>query len=641
MRRYLERFPRFDEYRALGYRLLLAYVFYMLARVLFFAYNSNLVDVNSVWEFVRLCYYGLAFDTTAILYTNSLFILLSIIPIRINTRRQYQVLLAIVYFVANLGTYWLNFVDFIYYRFTFTRLTFASNESLKHESNKMALLQNFLANYWHVFLLFGVCAWLWYYLYRRIDVKDVPKPRRYYTTSVLSFILIVTLCVGGIRGDFKKSTRPINLLDATRYTRNMSQGDLVLNSTFSFLRTFGSRSFRKVDYLPQDVVDRTIMPIKTYSNHKPGKPNIVIFILESFGREYVGSFNRKEKIEGYRGYTPFIDSLAQRSLIFTNGYANGHKSIHGMSSIIAGIPSFKEAFTSSPYPKQKIESLVSTLKGIGYHTSFYHGAPNGSMGFLGFSNILGYDTYRGKNEYGNDADFDGVWGIWDEPFFQFMKSDLDKTRQPFMATMFSVSSHEPYKVPAEYDGKFPEGTVNIHKTIGYTDYALKKFFESARRQPWFQNTIFVFVADHGNTIYYDEFKKETMRNTVPIMFYSPNHKWVGEREDYAQHIDIYPTLLDMIGYEKPFRSWGRSLLDTTSTPFVMRYSANNYQFFSGDYILLFDGQRSVGFYRKEDKALQNNLLAANLPEMKQMELSCKAFIQDYMRRIMDKKLTHE
>ena len=132
----------------------------------------------------------------------------------------------------------------------------------------------------------------------------------------------------------------------------------------------------------------------------------MIFILESFAREYNGAFNKGAKIKGYQGYTPFVDSLAQHSLIFTNAYANGWKSIHGMSSVIAGIPSFQNAFTSSPYPKQKIESLVSTLESQGYDTSFFHGAPNGSMGFLGFGNILGYDHYYGKTEFNNDAEFD-------------------------------------------------------------------------------------------------------------------------------------------------------------------------------------------------------------------------------------------
>jgi phosphoglycerol transferase MdoB-like AlkP superfamily enzyme len=365
----------------------------------------------------------------------------------------------------------------------------------------------------------------------------------------------------------------------------------------------------------------------------------VIFILESNAKEYFGSFNKNTTIPKYKGYTPFVDSLAQHSLIFTNAYANGYKSIHAMSSVLAGIPSFKDAFTSSPYPKQKTESLVSTLKSEGYATSFFHGAPNGSMGFLGYANILGFDHYYGKNEYNNDDDFDGVWGIWDEPFFQYFNTTISQEKQPFMATLFSVTSHEPYQVPEKYKGKFPKGDVNIHQCIGYTDFALQQFFASAKKQAWFKNTIFIFVGDHGNTIYYDEYKKEMNKNAVAMMIYKPNSKLIGESTAYAQQIDLYPTILDLIGYKKPFRSWGRSLVgDTNVAPFVIRYSSNLYQFMSGNYICTFDGNKVIGFYAKNDKDLKHNLIAKRNSEMNQIELKCKAYLQDYMARVMDKKL---
>ena len=638
----MNKFIRLNEYKVLAYRILLAYIFYFIVRFLFYIYNRNLIKVDGISDFFAMSYHGLAFDTTAILYLSMLFIVLSLLPLVINTRKGYQTTLFYIYFIPNLIGFATNFIDFIYYRFNFGRSTSAALDSLKHESNKGLLFSSFLVSYWHAFLLFFLLSFLWIYLYKKVRVLPIYyKPSiKYFGFSILVLLIAATFIVGGIRGDFKKSTRPINLLDASRYVKNSNQADLVLNTPFALIRTAFSNNFKKVNFVDKATIDSLIVPIKQYNNNPITKPNIVIFILESNGREYFGSFNKDTKIPNYEGYTPFVDSLAQHSLIFTNAYSNGYKSIHAMSSILAGIPSFKDAFTSSPYPKQKTESLVSTLESEGYSTSFFHGAPNGSMGFLGYSNILGINKYYGKNEYNNDADFDGVWGIWDEPFFQYFNKTITKEKNPFLATLFSVSSHEPYKVPEKYKGKFPEGHVNIHKCIGYTDFALKQFFKSASKEPWFKNTIFVLVGDHGNTIYYDEYKKQFNENAIAMMIYRPDGKYVGVNKDYAQQIDLYPTILDMIGYQKPFRSWGRSLIsDTKTTPFVMRHSANVYQLMSGNYICTFDGQKAIGFYAKDDKGMEHNLIRERNAEMDLLEVRCKAFIQDYMERVIDKKLT--
>lgn len=637
----MNRFPRFQEYKTLFFRIVLAYLFYFVARILFFFYNRNLIQIDGVADIFSMCYHGLAFDTASILYLNLLFIVFSILPFRINHSNKYQTFLFYLYFIPNLLGYATNFIDFIYYRFNFGRSTIAALDSLKNESNKTILLVNFLMNYWHVFVLFILVSYLWIYLYKKVTIHDRNSHSgvAYFGTSLVSFLVIVTLIIGGIRGDFKKSTRPINLIDASRDVKNVSQADVVLNTPFALIRTLFSNNFKKMNFVDATTIDTLVQPIKHYKNNPKSKPNIVIFILESNAKEYFGSFNKDMKIPNYKGYTPFVDSLAQHSMIYTNAYANGYKSIHAMSSVLAGIPSFKDAFTSSPYPKQKTESLVSTLKSEGYATSFFHGAPNGSMGFLGYANILGFDHYYGKNEYDNDADFDGVWGIWDEPFFQYFNSTISKEKQPFMATLFSVSSHEPYQVPDEYKGKFPKGDVNIHQCIGYTDFALKQFFASAKKQSWFNNTIFVFVGDHGNTIFYDEYKKEINKNAVAMMIYKPNSDLVGESKEYAQQIDLYPTILDLMGYTKPFRSWGRSLVgDKKIQPFVIRYSSNLYQFMSGNYICTFDGNKVIGFYGKNDKDLKYNLSTKRNAEMDLIELKCKAYLQDYMARVMEKKL---
>ena len=640
----MQKHLRLNEYKVLLYRILLAYFFYFIARILFFTFNAKLLKVDSFSEFFMLCYYGLAFDTTAILYVNVLFILLSVLPFIKNTTGGYQKFLFWLYFGTNLIAYSTNYIDFIYYKFTYARTTTAALNVIEHETNKTKLFLSFLIDFWYVLALLIVCALLWIYLYQKLKVKLALPSKKipYFGFSTIAFVLVAVLIIGGIRGgDFKKATRPINILDASRHVKNIVHSDIVLNTPFAIIRTLFTNSFKKINYpdVSEQVILQKVQPIKRYHNNLPTKPNVVVFILESYGREYVGAFNKKSGIPNYKGHTPFLDSLSQHSMIFTNAYANGRQSIHGMSSILAGIPAFKDAFTSSPYPKQKIESLVSTLESQGYNTSFFHGAANGSMGFLGFGNILGIDHYYGRTEFNDDSQFDGFWGIWDEPFLQYMKKTLDAKKPPFFASVFTVSSHEPYIIPEKYKYKFPEGGVQMHKCVEYTDYALKRFFNEAKKMPWFENTIFVLVADHGNQTFYPEYMKPIQRFAVPIIIYQPNSKYVGVDEDLAQQIDIYPTILDMIGYQKPFRSWGRSLVDKKGMePYVINSTGTIYQFSKGNYICTFDGKNALGFYAKNDKMLANNLIKNRNAEMNEVELSCKAFIQDYMERVVDQKL---
>jgi phosphoglycerol transferase MdoB-like AlkP superfamily enzyme len=638
----IPKWGRSNEFLIFLYRILLVYLFYFISRVLFTIYNLDLIQIKSFGEFIRLAYYGLPFDTTAIIYINLLFIVLSILPLVINTSKVYQKFLFYIYFITNLLAISTNFVDFAYYRFNMARSMSSVLETLQHESNKLALFVNFLKDYWDIFLLFFGTSTIWIYLYKIIKLKPVITQSKinYFLTSTVVFLFISLIAVAGVRGDFKKSTRPINLVDANKHIQRIELANVVLNTPFSIIRTIGMDHFKKVNYVDNKYISLNIKPIKHYQDHPVTKPNIVIFIMESFGREYIGAFNKNTSIPNFHSYTPFIDSLAEHSLIFTNAYANGYKSIHAMAAVLAGIPSFKTAYTSSYYPNQSTQSLVSILNDEGYDTSFFHGAPNGSMGFSGFANILGFKHYYGKTEYDNNADFDGVWAIWDEPFMQYMCKTLSKKTSPFMATLFSASSHDPFKIPKKYDGRFPKGTVNIHQCIGYSDYALKRFFNEAAKQKWFKNTIFVIVADHCNTKAYDEYKKGLNISAVPILFYKPDNSLRGEMNQVAQQIDIYPTLIDIIGYQKPFRSWGNSLTDPESRKraFYIGFSGTTYNYVQGNYICQFDGKKSLGFYSINDKQMTNNQIEQPTDSMKIIEKNCKAFLQDYFERIVDHKL---
>lgn len=635
---------RLQEVFALFYRIFLAFFFYQIARFLFWFFNKNLIGIDSVSDYFNIAYHGTAFDTTAILYVNSLFILLSLVPLVINTKTYYQKFLFYLYFITNGIAYGMNFGDFVYYKFSQARLTMAAMHVAQHEKNIGKVFLVSVVEHPFVIFWFIVLMIFWIFLYRKVKVKEETpvKKWRYFSLSVLTLCIVATLVVGGIRGDFKHSTRPINLVDANRHVDNPLQANVVLNSVFSFFRTMNTNNFQEVHFVDEKFINENIKPYKLYQRPDvEPKPNIVIFIIESFGKEYSGAFNRNTNIKNFVSYTPFFDSLAGQSLIATNAFANGRQSIHGMSSVLAGIPSLKDAFTSSPYSNQKIQSIVSVSNEMGYDTSFFHGAPNGSMGFLGFGNILGFKHYYGKNEYNNDADFDGMWGIWDEPFFQYFAKTLNTKKSPFMATMFSASSHHPFKVPEKYQGKFKKGPLEIHEPIGYTDFALKKFFETAEKMPWFNNTIFVVVADHTNQVAYPEYEKAMNRFAVPILFYSPNPKYnlKGEITEPAQQMDIYPTLADLMGYNKKIRSWGRSLVSDKKEDYLIVNSSGVEQFLIGNYIYLFDGKDFTGIYDIKDLGFEKNLLGkVKNPEVTLGEMKSKAWYQDYMNRVINRKL---
>jgi phosphoglycerol transferase MdoB-like AlkP superfamily enzyme len=601
-----------------------------------------MIIIESVHEFFYLCFIGLTFDTSAILYANVLFILISLIPFKNINNDKFQKRIMILYFSTNLIAYSTNFFDFIYYRFSQSRLTTRVFDILENETNKMALAGSFIYNYWHVFIFFFLLVYVWIYLYKKIEITHV-KPiydLKFYIFSTLSSLFIVFVCVIGVRGGIGNATRPINMVDAHRFVKKGIHADFVLNSPFSFIRTFNKNFFKKKNFMDPSKVNQVLNPIKKVNDSVYSQPNVMILVMESFGREYIGAFNKKRNIENYVSYTPFLDSLSNNSMIFTNAFANGRQSIEALPSILASVPSFKIPFTSSPYANQEIQSLVSVFNEKGYTTSFFHGAPNGSMGFLGLSNILKFDNYFGKNEFNDNSLYDGFWGIWDEPFLQYVNNTTSKLKEPFFSTFFSLSSHEPFYVPEKYEGVFPKGDVQMHQVIGYSDNALRKFFESAKKEPWFENTIFIITADHTNQFWYPYYSAPVNRFSIPVLFYHPNNSLKGENDVLMQQMDIFPSLIDLLGYDKSLNTWGRSVFSGLGQPFSINYSGTVYHFSMNKFTLVFDGNEVIGVYDIDDYWLENNIINDKTIDFNKEEIYLKAFIQDYMDRIIDKKLNY-
>lgn len=635
---------RFQEFIALFYRIFLVYICYSICRILFIYFNNDITQIESFSELADLCYHGIRFDNVAIVYSNLIFILLSILPWKGTTLIAYQKVLFLVFLSCNTFFLSLNFVDLAYYRFNNNRLMSNFLEVVEFETNKATLFLHFIEVYYYLFILFFMMIFILAWAYKKVKVYPIfiDNYLNYSLSSVIFFLGTIALFVLGARGgDFKKSTRPITIIDAMNDVKTPQLSDVVLNSAFTVLKTLGMNKVKKTNRFSQEEINSVLNPVKHYTeNNRFGKrPNVVIFILESMAREYWGSMNVSYDIPDFKGYTPFLDSLAQHSLIFPNHFATSRKSIHGMPSILAGIPSFETSYSSSLYSRQKVESVVSVAKALDYDTSFFHGAANGSMGLSGFANTLGYEQYYGRTEFNNDNEFDGFWGIWDEPFFLFTKSILDQKKTPFLSTIFTISSHEPYIIPKKYEGVFDKGDLQMHQCVGYTDFALKKFFESSKNSDWFDDTIFIFTADHGNQTFYPFYKKMVNRFANPLMIYKPNSNLVGVDNRLASHMDIFPTVADLIDYPKPFRSWGRSLVsDDKTEPFVVNYfSGGSYFIMDENYICVHNGFEAIGFYELNDKNFENNIIDQKNQLMVDLEKKCSLFLENYFNTLMASK----
>lgn len=628
-------------FSVLIYRLLILYLLYTLSRIGFYLYNSYFFSGIEFPQLMRILAGGLRFDTTAIIYTNLLFILLHVIPFDFRYNTKYQAVLKILFFAVNGAALAANCSDFVYYRFILKRTTGEIFSLFQTEENLGRVFLKSMTLYWGVTLFWLFLMLLMAALYRLFQAKKpVFRPSwLYHSANIVLMLLVIGLAVAGGRGGFTGTTRPINNSNAAAYVEKPNQTAIVLNTPFSVMRTYGKKSLERLGYYSDEAIKMQYDPVFMPKEGATFKPlNVVVIIMESFAREYIGFFN-----PGKPGYTPFLDSLLTHSLTFRYSYANGRKSIDAMPSVLASIPSLEFPYISSHYATNRINSLPGLLERKGYQTAFFHGAPNGSMGFDAFARLAGFQAYYGLKEYPDRSDYDGIWGVWDEPYFQFFARRLDAFSQPFMASIFSVSSHHPFRVPAQYEGVFPEGRHPLLKCIAYSDQALKKFFETASGMPWYRNTLFVITADHTNAIVDPDYNTSLGYFEVPVIFYRPDNSLAGMRDNIAQQIDIMPTVLRFLEFDEPFFAFGSDAMSESSAHFAIHTpEPESYHLVRGEFLLnVFQGNPRALYRYRTDQHLENNLIGDLGEELQEHLGFLHAFLQSYNNSLIDNRTTVE
>ena len=664
-------FPRiggfpFNNLLAVLINLGIAYLIYMVTRVAFVLENWDLY--SNGWDALStgdLLAGSLRFDTSAILYTHSLWIILMLLPIHLKERPWWHTMCKYIFVTVNALAIFLNLSDAVYSRFTGRRTTATFFSEFSNEGNLSDILFTEILNHWYFLLLFLflVAVMVLFYVKPANSTVSFPNPikthhshplTKYYLVNALALIVSIPLAIGGMRGGFTTAIRPITISNANQYVNSPTEAAIVLNTPFSLIRTIGKKPFVIPQYMSEDEMNALYTPLHNGSSltthHTSLNKNVVILIVESFGREYSAYFSSTLEGGNYKGYTPFFDSLASHSLTFQYSFSNGRKSIDGMPSILSSIPMFVEPFFLTPASLNDVSGIAGLLSAEGYTSAFFHGAENGSMGFQAFARTTGFQYYYGRDEYNaddrfdGDKDFDGTWAIWDEPFLQFYALTMSDLKEPFATALFTASSHHPFNIPENYRSVFPEGSLPIHKCIRYTDNALRLFFKTASRQPWYNNTLFVITADHTNASSHDEFGTSLGAFSVPIVIFDPSGELpCGMLPTVAQQIDIMPTLLSILGYDKPFIAFGKNLLGGDN--WAVNYCNDIYQYVEDSLLLLFDGEQPVSLYnyvadplQKTDLLDNSEFRIQNSELIDSLTLRLKAIIQSYMQRMVENRL---
>lgn len=612
------------------------------SRWLLYIFNVDSFEDLSSKELLRLYFIGFRFDIYTLIIFNIPFIIAYGIPIRIKYNKTFKKIIDSIFVATNAIAVSLNLIDVIYFRYLDKRMsselfTFITNK----DENQGSLIFNFICDFWFMFVIFFIFLFIIITLTQKTRLKEAyfTDKKSWYVNQSVFFILILGLSVIGIRGGFQ--LKPINLATAISYT-SAKNVPLILNTPFSICLSSTSSALNKIDYFDDNEIESLYSPIhknlkyNRFIKKNGNKNNVVIIILESFGQEMIGFYNKDLK----NTHTPFLDSLLNESLTF-DGMSNGRRSIEALPSIFCGLPSLMSTdYPTSRYAINKVDGLGSILKENGYSTAFFHGGNNGTMSFNSTSRSSGFDDYYGRNEYNNESDFDGSWGIYDDKFLQFTAKKLNEYENPFAAVIFTLSSHHPYSLPDDYIITDTTSRTPFEKTIYYVDNALKEFFDTASKEEWFKNTIFIITADHVNPEHkFNRYKTSRGLYQIPLAFYAPEIIENKSVDEIAQHIDIGISLLSLLDINDTTFSFGRNIFDSIQNPSFICYSNNAYLFSDGQYFMQSDGKDIKKIFDiKKDKTLKNNIYKGNNNKWNKLDTEFKLRLQQYNNRMINNNL---
>lgn len=619
------------------YRLGNILLIYSAARLFFFVVNYQTYAFNSLWEILRIFVFGIRFDFTTVIMVNLWFLLLYLIPFNIANNKIYIRIVGYLFYAYNFFLLLFNFSDAAYFKFIGKRSTADIFNYIFLSGDVARLLPRFFADFWYIGLVCVVCfagAILIEKRIRRINPGIHHFNGKQWFAAISLFLLVNGTLFITARGT---GLKPVRIISAASYTASQNI-PLLLNTPFCILMTIGNEVLKPIVYFDNKMLDNLYIPEHQYSNSNKKRDNVIVVVLESFSKEFVGALNNGH------GYTPFLDKIIAQSLVFDNAFANGKRSIEAIPAVLAGLPALSDdSYISSRYSANQLRALPLLLSEEGYQTSFFHGGHNGTMGFDEFTKICGIKEYYGFNEYKGPKADDGNWGINDENFLQYYASQLNKFKEPFFSAVFTLSSHHPFTLPSAYKDSFTDAPNDLLKTIRYADKSLSLFFNTIAKMPWYKHTLFVIMADHTTMPQSELYETVHGMYRIPLIYFHPGDSALhGIDHRVTQQTDVMPSVIDYLGIQKPFLAFGNSIFNKSSHTWAVNFLGGTYHFFDQQYLLSFDGEKSISLYNYQDDIyLKNNIIKDNPNHTLTMEKHLKAIIQQDNHRLLTNKLIPE
>ena len=471
--------------------------------------------------------------------------------------------------------------DISYFETFNTRL----NANILNWVNNGAIALGMIASQWHYVLVFALSLWAFFrftnkvlrvYIFQKMDTLIPEKP-----AFVFQFVGIVFLLFIGMRGSLTKS--PTRVASAY-FSPFPYPNQLALNPLFNFYKTYQNRlefnEFTNVAGNEKVVLDSVRYwlgaPEKTIGGSPiarrmrfdapPQYNNVVLVLMESLSANFMTHFGDSipEKNIFLKGLTPTIDSLAANGIFFENFYSSGIHTNNGIYSSLTGYPVVPMRHPLKREGCEAYESLPEILRKNDYTTSFF------ATHDKDFDNMANFLAENGIREYYHETDYPkediiGTWGVPDHNLFKFALNKMGlmaARKKPFFTTLLTVSHHPPYTLPDSMPIAFKAHTPQ-YQSVEYADWAIKQFMAEAKKQPWFSNTIFVFVGDHGKTIgTQNRYDMAISYNHIPLIIYAEG---LSPRvvKGFGGQIDISETILGLLRLPHVNNGFGQDLLRTT------------------------------------------------------------------------------